>query len=146
MKYENGDKFEAKIQEKAKAKKMYEQAKESGQKTALVETDSSQDDVLLINLANIPASESAVVEITTSQTRVDTSVWHLNNGGLGGLGQSGNVFFDPAKPRTKKIVSKSVDFCEKSSVSSERHVKLHKSMMLSSMRTVVEFQGIWYKI
>ena len=85
MKYENGDKFEAKIQEKAKAKKMYEQAKESGQKTALVETDSSQDDVLLINLANIPASESAVVEITTSQTRVDMSVWHSSNGGVWGF-------------------------------------------------------------
>merc|ERR1712166_163527 len=76
VKYENGDEFEANIQEKEKAKKIYEEAKKAGKKAALVETDSSQDDILLINLANIPANESATVEITTSQ------ILKLSNGYL----------------------------------------------------------------
>merc|ERR1712117_652790 len=74
--YENGDQFEAKIEEKEEAKKIYEEAKKAGKKAALVETEKSQDDILLINLANIPATESAEVEITTAQ------ILKLSNGYL----------------------------------------------------------------
>ena len=76
VKYKNGDKFEVKIEEKVKAKKIYQDAKNAGKQAALVETEKSQDDILLINLANIPAGESAVVEITTAQ------ILQLSNGYL----------------------------------------------------------------
>ena len=72
-KYENGDIFEAKIEEREKARKTYEQAKTDGTKAALVENVGSQNDVLFLNLANIPASQSAKIMLHTAQTLTESN-------------------------------------------------------------------------
>ena len=61
--YENGEMFEARIEEKEAAKKEFNEAKDAGHKATLVETEKGQDDILIMNLANIPAGSSAEIEL-----------------------------------------------------------------------------------